>query len=60
MDGCLSLTDLNLNECKKLTADGLIGFFSHPPPMLQKLDLSETSLQSKCRQFHVAPMLQLT
>ena len=66
MDGCSSLTDLNLESCNKLTADamhgmamlwydeedgeedgGLAEFCAHPPPMLQKLNLSQTNLESK-------------
>ena len=59
MDGCASLLDVNLEECKALTADGLEEFCAHPPPALQKLNLSFTNLKSKCRRLHVVPMLHL-
>ena len=60
MDGCSSLTDLNLESCNKLTADGLAEFFAHPPPMLQTLNLQYTTLESKWLWllFLVEPMLQ--
>ena len=47
MDGCSSLSDLMLSVCKKLTAEGLAEFCAHSPPALQKLDLSQTNLESK-------------
>merc|ERR1712137_958707 len=46
MDGCSSLTDLNLESCKELTAKALVEFCSHPPPMLQKLNLRDTNLET--------------
>merc|ERR1712137_425471 len=46
IDGCSSLTDLNLKSCKKLTADGLAEFCAHSPPTLQTLNLSYTNLES--------------
>ena len=60
MDGCSSLADLNLESCKKLTADGLAEFCAHPPPMLQTLNLKYTTLESKWLLFLVAPMILLT
>jgi len=46
IDGCSSLTDLNLKSCKKLTVDGLAEFCAHSPPTLQTLNLSYTNLES--------------
>ena len=57
INGCSSLADLDLGYCNKLTADGLSEFCAFPPPALQKLSLNDTNLESKCRRFHVAPML---
>ena len=47
MDGCSSLSDLTLQSCNKLTAEGLAEFCAHSPPALQKLNLSYTNLESK-------------
>jgi len=47
MDGCSSLTDLSLESCKKLTTEGLAEFCAEPPPKLQNLNLSDTTLESK-------------
>ena len=49
MDGCSALTDLDLSCSKKLSADGLAEFCANPPPALRKLDLANTSLESKHR-----------
>jgi len=46
MDGCSALTDLKLDSCKKLTAEGLAEFCANPPAALQKLNLSSTRLKS--------------
>ena len=47
MDGCSALTDLNLESCEKLTAEGLADFCAQPPPALQKLNLSYETLECK-------------
>ena len=58
MDGCASLLDVKLESCEALTADGLREFCAHPPPTLQKLDLSYTKLKGKCRRLHVVPVIR--
>jgi len=46
MDGCSSLMDLTLQSCKKLTASDLAEFCAHPPPKLQTLNLSYTTMET--------------
>ena len=59
MDGCTSLLDVSLDSCEALTADGLDEFCALLPPALQKLNLGNTNLKSKCQRLHVVPMLRL-